>query len=229
MNTGFFTQIESVLAVERLDAYRQDGANEITTLSRYLLNLALCEALYSPLQFAEIALRNAIHTQLTQRYQADDWYDVIPGRSLPPWQAQQILKAKDALTEHGKPITPGGMVAELTFGFWSGFFNNFHARSGLGHHLARNAFPHAPGPERSLHKLDAKWRSVRTLRNRVFHHERILHWQDLNGQHDNMLQLVGWMNPELEEMARILDRFSKIRSEGLDPWLEKMNNHWPRA
>ncbi len=125
MNSEYFTQIESVLAVERLDAYRQDGANEITTLSRYLLNLALCEALYSPLQFAEIALRNAIHTQLSQRYQADDWYDVIPGRALPPWQAQQILKAKDALTDHGKPITPGGMVAELTFGFWSGFLITF--------------------------------------------------------------------------------------------------------
>ena len=57
MDGEFFTHIESILATERLDAYRQDGADEITTLSRYLLNMALCESLYSPLQFAEIALR----------------------------------------------------------------------------------------------------------------------------------------------------------------------------
>ena len=61
MNSDFFTQLELALATERLDAYRRDGADEITTFSRYLLNMALCEALYSPIQFAEIALRNAIH------------------------------------------------------------------------------------------------------------------------------------------------------------------------
>lgn len=68
MNIKYFSQLEKVLATERLDAYRQDGANEITTFSRYLLNMALCESLYSPLQFAEIALRNAIHAYFTDYY-----------------------------------------------------------------------------------------------------------------------------------------------------------------
>ena len=61
MNVTVFEKLTTALATERLDAYRQDGADEITTLGRYLLNMALCESLYSPLQFSEIAMRNAMH------------------------------------------------------------------------------------------------------------------------------------------------------------------------
>ena len=57
MNPAFFQQVETILAPERLGAYRQDGATPATTLARYLLNMALCEALYSPLQFAEVVFR----------------------------------------------------------------------------------------------------------------------------------------------------------------------------
>jgi len=57
MNPAFFQQLETILAPERLGAYQQDGATPATTLARYLLNMALCEALYSPLQFAEVLFR----------------------------------------------------------------------------------------------------------------------------------------------------------------------------
>jgi len=49
MNPVFFQQMETILAPERLEAYRQDGSAPATTLARYLLNMALCETLYSPL------------------------------------------------------------------------------------------------------------------------------------------------------------------------------------
>jgi len=68
MNPDFFQKMEAVLAPERIDAYRQDGAAPVTVLARYLLNMALCESLYSPLQFAEIALRNSLHICLTARF-----------------------------------------------------------------------------------------------------------------------------------------------------------------
>lgn len=229
MNTEYFAQLEKVLATERLDAYRQDGVDEITTFSRYLLNMALCETLYSPLQFAEIALRNAIHAQLTVRYDGENWYDKIPSGELLGWQSQQILNAKDTLSRNKKTITPGAMVAELHFGFWTGFFNKVHARTGLGHALAAQVFSVAPKAERDLAKLDARWQEVRRLRNRVFHHERILHWKTLDQQHVELIRLIRWISPELEEAVTALDRFSKIRDEGLTPWIEKIRNHWPRS
>jgi hypothetical protein len=226
MNVNFFQQVEAHIHPERLDAYRRDGVDDVTTLGRYLLNMALCESLYSPLQITEITLRNALHKSLSTKARSEFWMDRI---SLPYWQSEQIEAAKTRLHRQRKPLIPGRIVAELTFGFWVGFFTRPHMTSGLAYHIAKTSFAHAPKSERDIPDLSAKWQKVRDLRNRVFHHERTLHWQDLNDQHDNMLQLVGWMNPEMEEMARILDRFSQIRGDGLDPWLEKIQTHWPQS
>lgn len=86
-------------------------------------------------------------------------------------------------------------MAELTFGFWVGFFTRPHMTSGLAYHLGKTAFVHAPKHERDVPHLAARWQKVRDLRNRVFHHERILHWQDLEAQHHQILQLIGWISP----------------------------------
>lgn len=224
MNRTFFNQVETHLNPDRLDAYRQDGVDEATTMARYLLNMALCESLYSPLQIAEITLRNALHTCLSTRTGVDTWYDTI---QLPQWQSTQIAEAKQRISRQGKPLTSGRIVAEQTFGFWVGFFTRPYMTSGLAYHIARNAFAQAPRAERDIAKLTTKWQTVRDLRNRVFHHERVLHWQDLDEKHTEMLKLIGWMNPELEQLARILDRFTQVRTEGLTPWLEKLSNNWP--
>jgi len=227
MNPAFFQQIEGILHTERIDAYRQDGADHTLTLSRYLLNMALSESLYPALQFAEIALRNAMHRELSARCATDAWYD-SPIARLTAWQQDKVTEAKDALRKRRKPLTSGRIVAELTFGFWTGFFNNCHARTGIGSYLARNAFPHAPAPEQYQAKLDRRWQHIRDLRNRVFHHERILHWKDLDARHQAILEIIAWMSPELHDLAGALDRFVSIRKAGLNPWIDKLQNHWPK-
>ncbi len=59
MNTTFFQKIEGILHSERIDAYRQDGADAKLTMARYSLNMALSESLYPTLQFSEIAFASA--------------------------------------------------------------------------------------------------------------------------------------------------------------------------
>ncbi len=228
MNPYFLNQVGSALAVERLEAYRQDGAEPRAALARYLLNLALCESLYSPLHLAEVALRNALHHALSVRYGTESWYDAshVP---LTPWQQATIADAQRRLIDRRKPITAGRVVAELTFGFWVSFFNKWHARSGLGFFLVKHAFQHAPREERDLAKLDARWEQIRALRNRVFHHERIVHYTDLEAQHADIVRVIGWISPELHELVHVLDRFSTIRQGGLRPWLDQFAHHWPHA
>ena len=226
MNPAFFQPIEGILHTERIDAYRRDGADPTITLARYLLNMALSESLYPALQFAEIALRNAVHRELSARCATDAWYD-SPLARLTPWQQDQVTEAKDTLRKHRKPVTSGRIVAELTFGFWTGFFNNCHARTGIGSHLAKHAFPYAPAPEQYQAKLDKRWQDIRDLRNRVFHQERILHWKDLDARHQAILEIIAWMSPELRDLASSLDRFVSTRQAGLNPWNEKLKNHWP--
>ncbi len=227
MNPAFFKHLESILHTERLDAYRRDGADHATTLSRYLLNMALSEFLYPLLQFAEIALRNAVHRELTTRCGTDAWYDSALAR-LTPWQQDKVAEAKNSLVKRRKSLTPGRIVAELTFGFWTGFFNNAHARTGIGSYLSKNAFPLAPATEQYQAKLDRRWQDIRDLRNRVFHHERILHWKNLDARHQAILELIEWMSPELRDLAGSIDRFVLIRGDGLSPWTAKLQNHWPK-
>ena len=66
MNPDRLAKLESALAPERIDAYRQDGADPVLTMARYLLNMALCESLYSPLQIAELAKTLDRYTRITQ-------------------------------------------------------------------------------------------------------------------------------------------------------------------
>ena len=146
-----------------------------------MLNMALSESLYPTLQFSEIALCNAVHRELSARCGTDGWFG-SPGAGLTPWQQDKVAEAKATLRRSRKPLTPGRIVAELTFGFWTGFFNNAHARTGIGAFLSRSAFPHAPVVEQYRARLDRRWQDIRDLRNRVFHHERILHWRDLDAE-----------------------------------------------
>jgi hypothetical protein len=228
MNSGFLDRVTGALAPERLDSYRRDGAAAEVALARYLLNLALCEALYSPLHIAEVALRNTLHAALSTRYQANAWYE-LASVPLMPWQQDMVADARRRLEEGRKPVTPGRMVAELSFGFWTGLFNKRQARTGLGSYLARHALPHAPREERDLAKLDTRWERLRDLRNRVFHHERVVHYIDLDGQHADLLRMIGWISPELEQIATSLDRFTTVRREGLTPWLAALSHHWPHT
>jgi len=229
MNEIFFASLNVALAEERLSAYGEDGVGEPVLIARYLWNMALCEALYSPLQIAEIALRNTVHRNLDPRVCKDSWYTAPENTKLTSWQQFKVKSAIEEIQKKQKSVTEGRIVAELNFGFWTAFFDNRHASTGLGAHLTKTGFPYLQAELRSLKTLNRRWREIRKLRNRVFHHERILHWADLEQKHNRLIEAIGWINPELREMAEVLDRFSNIRCQGLDPWLEKIQNHWPRS
>jgi hypothetical protein len=232
MNPTFFGEIEQGLSSERLSAYAvaQGGAapDPCATLARYLLNMALCESLYSPLQLCEIALRNAIHRHGSALMSRPDWYD-DPRFVLTPWAADEVTKAKSKISKTRKPITSGRVVAELQFGFWISLFEaHYEQRTPFLPGAFKAVFPHLP---KSLHKRrDRKGDldKIRQLRNRVFHHERIVHWNDLDAQHQLILDVISWVSPEARQMADALDRFTSIRRAGLKPWIDKLRSHWPR-
>jgi hypothetical protein len=82
---------------------------------------------------------------------------------------------------------------------------------------------------RRLGKARSSLEKIRDLRNRIFHHESIIHWKDLDDQHDLILEIIGWVSPNMREMALMLDRYRRIRSEGLRPWIERISQNWPTA
>jgi hypothetical protein len=227
----FYHQVEALFSTERLAAYAvaQGGVapDPCATLARYLLNMALCESLYSPLQIGEIALRNAIHSHLTHLFGREDWYDA-PRFQLTPWATDEVSKAKGKIAKTRKPVTAGRVVAELQFGFWTSLFEaHYEQRTPFLPGGIKAVFRHLP---KSLHhRKDRKndLENIRQLRNRVFHHERIVHWQDLDARHERLLEVIGWISPALRQMAEALDRFKAVRAGGLKPWMDKLRRHWP--
>ncbi|GAA5483327.1 hypothetical protein [Haloferula sargassicola] len=233
MSPVFFAQIEQGLSTERLGAYAvsQSGAvpDPCATLARYLLNMALCESLYSPLQICEIALRNAIHRHASSLMGRDDWYDA-PGFPLTHWAGKEVSKAKAKITKAGKPVTAARVVAELQFGFWTSLFeDHYEKHTPFLPKAFKPVFPHLP---KSLHKRKdrkADLETIRVLRNHVFHHERIVHWKNLDAQHQLILDVISWVSPELRQMADALDRFQLVRKAGLKPWMAKLIRHLPAS
>ena len=221
MNHSNYDQLKQTLAPERIEAYGTSTDSPEIVLARYLLNMALCESLYSPLQFAEIALRNRIHQQLSSHHKTPEWYRLKEG--LTPWQQKRISESISSLQSHAKPITPGRVVAELTFGFWTGFFNKTQAQTSLSQSLVAGVFANLPRRQRTLKTINKRWNRIRDLRNRIFHHERIIHWKDLDQQHTNLVEAIHWISPELAELSMTLDRYTQTRQAGLKPWIEQLN------
>lgn len=221
-NPDFFGQLVSHVSAERVGAYavsaEEMDANPKLVLSRYMLNMALCESLYPALQTCEVALRNGIHSHLAATLAREDWFDT-PGFALTPWAQLEVSKAKDKIQKAGKPITPGRVVAELQLGFWTSLFEaHYEQKTPFLPGGIKAVFPHLP---KSLHKRKERKNDlerVRHLRNRVFHHERIVHWADLDAQHALVLQIIGWISPPLQRMTAALDRFQAVRQAGLKPY-----------
>ena len=224
----FVARLTRAVSVERLDAYRQDGVDAATAWGRYLWNLALCEALYPSLHLIEIALRNALHHTLHEHTDQAAWYD-SPRLILGPKEITSLTAAREELRRAEKAETPGGMVAELSFGFWTGLFEvrYEHPRHGLSllwPRLLRRVLPRLPkridghhGNQR--HAVYSRLTHIRKLRNRVFHHERILHWTDLEQQHTAMLETLAWISPELQSLAPIADRFPHVYATSAAPYI----------
>ena len=227
MQESFFTALRYALSQERLEVYGSDGSIPSTVAARYLLNMALCESLYSPLQLCEVALRNSIHRELTTFAGTESWYD-SPKLHLTPWAYEEVDRVKSKIERAKKKIAPGRVVAELQFGFWTSIFEAHYEE--VARFLPKGikgVFRYMPKQLHNRHRIKRQLEQIRNLRNRVFHHERIIHWTDLEQQHEGILQVISWISPELSEMAKTLDRFLIVRRSGIKPWKNKLLSHWP--
>ena len=228
MQEEFYKKIQTILSVERLGSYgEKDNAEQCTVLSRYLWNMAICESLYSPLQLFEVGLRNAIHNRLKCLF-GDNWYEdsAFP---LTDWGAVEVDKVKKKIFKHRKIETPGLVISELQFGFWTHMFeHHYEDKTKFLPKSIKYVFPGLSKSKHNRKNIKYTLEEIRGLRNKVFHHERIVYWQDLVEKHKTILEVIRWMSPELYEMALALDRFTEIYEQGINPWIEKIRYHWAK-
>ena len=187
----------------RYSGHRKGDTNRAA--ADYSHNVLLAEAMMPLLNVLEISLRNAIHRQLQVQYQRPDWWAAWAGDPAFSYQNRQIVDATTKLGRRRELQHPDKVVAELTFGFWSSLFNA-QFQPVLWKNL-RLVFTNCPKQQRQRHTISAALNQIRDLRNRVMHHEPLL-WltPDLCTQHSVGLEVVRWIDPNLEVWLATHDR-----------------------
>lgn len=149
--------VQQRLSPARLAPYLATANGDLNqALALYLWNTQMSAALFEGLQHAELGLRNALSDQLVILRQTAGhpdgkwfWHDTDPWFN-PWWQPEMLRLLKDAyrkLEKRQRPLTTGGIVAELSFGFWR-YLLTSHYVSSLWTPALRHAFPMTKRPPR---------------------------------------------------------------------------------
>lgn len=205
------------ISPERLGSYRLYAREpEQHVFERYFWNLSLAKDFYPLLQNLEIALRNNIHAGATDFYSNPYWFDLS---FVKHHQTVYILKAKTEVAKEKvipvSSVSPGAIIAELTFGFWVNIFNRPYTQFFLD--VCIHVFRHAPKRYRDRDIIRQKLDKVRLFRNRVFHHEAIWNRTDLPGIYNDILELIQWIDPLLYEVTTKMNGFKKTYETGMKP------------
>ncbi len=238
----YFGALRPALSADRWNTYRTTPTEaEHVVAGRYAWNLALAEALYPALHAVEVALRNRVFDAIASVHpvvaytDVNCWLDARPNVLYPRERARVgaakhtlrlALRRKYATKALVKAhLTPGRLIAELAFGFWTYLFSSAYGagpgRPGrLWPQLLPSVFPSLPsGTQRAA--IERRLNAVRELRNRVFHHEPIWQRADLDAEYDGILELCSWLSPELANGVRALDRFRAVHSAGVRRYLRR--------
>lgn len=224
MQDEYWQKFAICLSADRLGVYGLDEPGHRMVTARYLWNIAVSESMYAPLHLLEVGLRNAIDRCMVAQTECPAWYDNI---AMTAWCHSKIGEAKTNIARAGKAIAPGRVISELPFGFWTAMFQSEFEdpKSRFLPRGIRATFPHMP---KSLHhrkRIKADLDRIRKLRNRIFHHERIIHWKDLPEQYELIMNFLGWINPDLAELARIVESFPGVHAKGVGPYLTRLDGH----
>lgn len=196
-----------LLSVPRLGTYTAACGGDVkAAIELYQWNLEVSSALFTPIHYFEVALRNTIDMRLTKDFGgSQSWFDA-PTTPLSGGGKGKVAQAKGRVTAAGHQITHGRVVAELSLGFWWTLFADSYNRTLWGPSL-RHAFPQARR-DRLHYEID----KIRLLRNRIAHHEPLIAY-DLAAEYTRILQTaeridvrLAWWIDATSRVGATLDR-----------------------
>ncbi len=205
----------------RLNAYNFDG----NQLIDYCWDIALGEALYPMLRTVEIVLRNKLKTEIALFLSDEYWLIHEPSKILLPHENKILSETKDEIKKKcpNRLKDIDYLISELNFGFWTNLFNKRYERI-LWPDLLMKIFPYLPKKCRTSQFLNKRFQDIRKLRNRIFHHQRIFHLQDLQLQHTHLIEAIKWIEPTLFEHLKLIDRFDEVFKYGRENIKQGLKN-----
>ena len=210
-SSQLLVEIERAVSRERLKRYLAATSQHLgDAVSLYEQNVALSEMTFGLLHGLEVAIRNSMHDRLSVYFGTSRWYTVA---SLSTYSLDKIHAAvRDA---GGPTASPGKVVAELTFGFWTDLAAQRYHWS-LWQPCLSAAFPGVRLARPVIHR---RLEAIRWLRNRVAHHEPILtsagHLYAGHQRRVSLEQLAecgDWISPTLGVWIRGYFRFAQAEA-----------------
>ena len=193
----------------RFAPYCKTGTSNDSYFANYIWNITLNESFYPALQGLEVTLRNSIHDAATQDFGRNDWFASV----LVAQEARVLANTKARLKRLNDDPNPDDLVAAFPLGFWVNLFYSRYEQK-LWPRLLENVFPYIPAKIRQRNYISQRLNPIRHLRNRVFHHEPIWHWDNLEQYHQETLKVIGWINPDMLSVIETIDRFLDVYAKG---------------
>ena len=227
MKKEVFNSIEKSISSSRLSTYKNHSANNNTQLiANYVLNAKISENFYFLLQNLEVALRNAIYDTFMKHYPNSNFFYLNETNPRNRYKSRKekhdrecwkmLCGAKYKLRNVSN-INDGKIIAELNFGFWIKLLlSGDNKYTNMWRTIFVDVFPNyniAHSVDNDKVVVGDRIDKIRLLRNRIFHYEPIFNYPNLEQIHDDIIEVLGWINKDMQELSILFDDFQYMKEE----------------
>lgn len=186
-------RLRQTLSPDRLGTYLMAvGFDEAKALKLYIWNAFIGDAFHLPIQAGEVALRNWINCALHNCF-GEEWWREREFLALTGHEREADLEAaKRRIHNRNSTLCTGQIVANLSFGFWTGLLAPRYNPQIWSREL-RVVFPHLPAGV-NRYDLANRAQRVNLLRNRIWHHEPVFK-MDILKEFSATMEFVEWICP----------------------------------
>ena len=207
---------DNVLPIQQLKSYQVLCLNEKDEdiIGAYYWYLLICQTLYPFVHSLEIALRDAIHHAATKKFNSEFWFDFV----VKDPKSKSILDlTKNDLQNRLVEVSAPDIVAGLTFGFWTTLMKQKTYTDQFNPHrlwpdLIPSVFPHYARGHDDRKYISARFEDIRLIRNRLFHHEPIWKFKnvqtpqeciaELRRKFNDIFKAIGWISKDKRNYLR---------------------------
>ena len=167
------------------------GGDKNMALRLYIWNARLCEEFYIPIQFTEVAVRNAVSRALSDTFGQDWFQNNVFIRLLPDKHKGELSSTiRRERGKMGRNFSVNDVIAGMTFGFWGHLLSHQYGHQFWSAGLSIY-FPFLPIGHQLIH-VYKRVDDLRDFRNDVFHHQPIFD-KHPKRKYNQIRELLSWV------------------------------------
>ena len=212
-----YSAIERSFSRARLGRYIAEASGDKNLALRlHVWNARIAEAMYLPLQIAEVAFRNTVANTLSEHF-APEWWKVSAFRCTLPQRLSAELDGaiRDERARYGPSMSGDHIVSALPLGFWVHLLTKPY-QGVLWPRFFPSAFPNKP-QDVNREACYNRWERLRKFRNKAAHYKPIFD-QKPGGELNNILEVTGWICHETQWFVKTISTVGRtLNQKPADP------------